>query len=148
MQSENLIAGHNKQEITVIKSQVASKASLTRGQRCRNKLLPCLRPKKHYMYAVQVVLGFCKFHYCDLSEHSRNMCLVYFWAYTVNIYSFLLCPVSTVVSLYGLHLIPYSVQGRSYSKKTVISFTIIPLYLEQQLNVNHTVKLQWKVGHI
>ena len=47
MQSENLIAGHNKQEITVIKSQVASKASITRGQRCRNKLLPCLRPKKH-----------------------------------------------------------------------------------------------------
>ena len=28
MESENLIAGHNKQEITVIKSQVASKASL------------------------------------------------------------------------------------------------------------------------
>jgi hypothetical protein len=48
MQSENLIAGHNKQEITVIKSQAASKASLTKGQRCRNKLLPCLRPKKHY----------------------------------------------------------------------------------------------------
>ena len=68
--------------------------------------------------------------------------------YTANIYSFLLCPVSTVVSLYGLHLIPYPVQGRSYSKKTVISFTIIPLYLEQQLNVNHTVRLQWKVGHI
>ena len=67
--------------------------------------------------------------------------------YTANIYSFLLCPVSTVVWLYGLHLIPYPVQGRSYSKKTVISFTIIPLYLEQQLNVNHTVKLQWKVGH-
>ena len=67
--------------------------------------------------------------------------------FTANIYSFLLCPVSTVVSLYGLHLIPYPVQGRSYSKKTVISFTIIPLYLEQQLNVNHTVKLQWKVGH-
>ena len=66
---------------------------------------------------------------------------------TANIYSFLLCPVSTVVSLYGLHLIPYAVQGRSYSKKTVISFTIIPLYLEQQLNVNHTVKLQRKVGH-
>ena len=67
--------------------------------------------------------------------------------YTANIYSFLLCPVSTVVLLYGLHLIPYAVQGKSYSKKTVISFTIIPLYLEQQLNVNHTVKLQWKVGH-
>ena len=67
--------------------------------------------------------------------------------YTANIYSFLLCPVSTVVLLYGLHLIPYPVQGRSYSKKTVISFTIIPLYLEQQLNVNHTLKLQWKVGH-
>ena len=67
--------------------------------------------------------------------------------HTANIYSFLLCPVSTVVSLYSLHLIPYPVQGRSYSKKTVISFTIIPLYLEQQLNVNHTVKLQWKVGH-
>ena len=67
--------------------------------------------------------------------------------YTENIYSFLLCPVSTVVLLYGLHLIPYAVQGRNYSKKTVISFTIISLYLEQQLNVNHTVKLQWKVGH-
>ena len=67
--------------------------------------------------------------------------------YTANICSFLLCPVSTVVSFYGLHLIPYPVQGRGYSKKTVISFTTIPLYLEQQLNVTHTVKLQWKVGH-
>ena len=67
--------------------------------------------------------------------------------HTANIYSFLLCPVSTVVLLYGLHLIPYAFQGRSYSKKTVISFTIIQLYLEQQLNVNHTVRLQWKVGH-
>ena len=54
---------------------------------------------------------------------------------------------SVLLALYGLHLIPYPVQGRSYSKKTVISFTIITLYLEQQLNVNHTVKLQWKVGH-
>ena len=32
-------------------------------------------------------------------------------------------------------------------KKTVNQFTIILLYLEQQLNVIHTVKLQWKVGH-
>ena len=38
-----------------------------------------------------------------------------FW-YTANIYSLLLCPVSTVVLLYGLHLIPYAVQGRSYCK--------------------------------
>ena len=68
--------------------------------------------------------------------------------YTANIYSFLLCPVSTVVSLYGLHLILYAVQGRSYSKKTVISFTIIPLYLEQQLNVNHTVKLASQCGYV
>ena len=52
MQSENLIAGHNKQEITVIKSQAASKASLTKGQRCRNKLLPWLRPKKHYRWSL------------------------------------------------------------------------------------------------
>ena len=66
---------------------------------------------------------------------------------TANIYSFLLCPVSTVVSLYGLHLIPYAVQGTSYSKKTVISFTIIQLYLEQQLNVNRTARIQWKSGH-
>ena len=71
-----------------------------------------------------------------------------YYAPTLQIFTvFLLCPVSTVVSLYGLHLMPYPVQCRSYSKKTVISFTIIPLYLEQQLNVNHTVRLQWKVGH-
>ena len=29
-----------------------------------------------------------------------------------------------------------------------ISFTIIQLYLKQQLNVNRTVGLQWKLGHI
>ena len=33
-------------------------------------------------------------------------------------------------------------------KKLYISFTIIPLYLEQQLHVNRTVRLQWKLGHI
>ena len=32
-------------------------------------------------------------------------------------------------------------------KKTVNQFTIILLYLEQQLNVIRTTKLQWKVGH-
>ena len=33
-------------------------------------------------------------------------------------------------------------------KKTVNQFTIFLLYLEQQLNVNRTVRLQWKVDTI
>ena len=32
--------------------------------------------------------------------------------------------------------------------KDPVNATYIPLYLEQQLNVNRTVRLQWKVGHI
>ena len=35
----------------------------------------------------------------------------------------------------------------SYSKPLKTSITFIPLYLKQQLNVNSTVGLQWKVGH-
>ena len=34
-------------------------------------------------------------------------------------YSFCCVPLSTVISLDGLHLLPYTVQCRSYSKKTV-----------------------------
>ena len=45
-------------------------------------------------------------------------------------------------------LIASSSPTRSYSKKTVISFKIIQLYLEQQLNVNRTVRMQWKVDTI
>ena len=36
---------------------------------------------------------------------------------TANIYSFLLCPLSTVILLYVLHYLPYPVQRGSYSKK-------------------------------
>ena len=36
--------------------------------------------------------------------------------------------------------------GQGTVKK--INFTFIPLYLEQELNVNSTVRFQWKVGQM
>ena len=47
----------------------------------------------------------------------------------------------TAISLYNLHFLPYTVQCTSYIKKTVNQFTIILLYLEQQLNVIPTARL-------
>ena len=73
------------------------------------------------------------------------MFLVSLFSYTANIYSSLMCPLSTAISLYGFYHIQSNVEITL--KKTVNQFTIIFLYLEQQLNVIHTAKLQWKVGH-
>ena len=44
-------------------------------------------------------------------------------------------------TLKAVHLLPYPVQCRIYCKKTVINFTIIQLYLEQQL-----CTVQWDYG--
>ena len=86
-----------------------------------------------------------------LHEPMQLVCISWFW-YTANIFKviftvFNCVRLSTAISLYGLHFLPYTVQCRNYIKKTVNQFTIILLYLEQQLNVIHTAKLQWKVGH-
>ena len=64
--------------------------------------------------------------------------------YTANMYSFCCVPLSTVCNLTGRFTLNCLIQSNVEVtvKKLQISFIIIQLCLEQQLNINPSVRLQ------